>query len=413
MKARLGIFCLAALVALFTACKGKEESPDFREAMQTGLQQILDSAMLAYKSEVPDFPGGIAMKVIHQGNSFLVSSGMGEAVTGKIHFRAASITKTFTATAILLLHQQGKLNVNDLITDTIPGTTEPYIPADPDYDISYKESIKILDLLKHRAGVYDLVNDPVPDSISAPVPYKGYNYVDYQTAIDSLHTFSFDELIQVLSETGLSYFEPGRAYHYSNTGYSILGKIIERVANKTYQNYLMENVVLPMGMTNSSFPVLGNDLELPGPYAPGWVMYGNEVYDFSLSNVSATVAEGNLISCPDDLSLFLSELFAGQGVLNYHTVYSLMMHYLPLSEDLADGYACGLRYMNMLGYGHTGAIAGYLSIMVCDPEMDFTVVAFTNAWNFNQGVPGLEQQVSQLLKNTCYEAKALMRNSAD
>jgi hypothetical protein len=90
-----------------------------------------------------------------------------------------------------------------------------------------------------------------------------------------------------------------------------------------------------------------------------------------------------------------------------------MMHYLPLSEDLADGYACGLRYMNMLGYGHTGAIAGYLSIMVCDPEMDFTVVAFTNAWNFNQGVPGLEQQVSQLLKNTCYEAKALMRNSAD
>jgi len=408
MKNTFNLVWLIIFSALLIACTDQELTDNRQVVIQQKLQQLVDSTLQAYKADIPEFPGGIAMKVIHKGNAFFVSSGMGNNITGQIHFRAASITKTFTATAILLLHQQGKLNVNDFITDTIPGTTEQYVPDIPAYNIPHKESITLLDLLRHRAGVFDIVNDDIPDTVSASVPYKGYNYVNYKIDANASHTFTFDEMVSVVSETRLSYFEPGSAHHYSNTGYTILGKIIERVSNKTYQNFLMEDILIPMGITNSSFPSLGTDQVMPEPHASGYVLYENEVYDLTNQNVSATLAEGNLVSTPDDLSLFISKLFAGKGVLNYYTVYTQMMHYLPIDMNLADGYGCGLRYMNMLGYGHTGAIAGYLSIMVCDPQMDFTVVAFSNAWNFNQGVTGLSKQLNDLLKNTCYRSKAFV-----
>ena len=408
MKNSINLVLLIIFSTLLAACADQDLIDNRQVVIQQKLQQLVDSALQAYKADMHEFPGGIAMKVIHKGNAFFVSSGMGDEINGQIHFRAASITKTFTATAILLLHQQGRLNVNDFITDFIPGTAEQYVPAIPAYNIPHKESITLLDLLRHRAGVFDIINDDIPDTVSAHVPYKGYNYVNYMTDANESHTFTFDELVGVVAETGLSYFQPGSAHHYSNTGYTILGKIIERVSNKSYQNFLMEDILIPMGITNSSFPALGTDQQLPEPHAPGYVLYENEVYEFTNQNVSATLAEGNLISTPDDLSIFIRKLFSGQGVLNFNTVYSLMMSHLPTGNQLAEGYGCGLRYMNMLGYGHTGAIAGYLSIMVCDPQMDFTVVAFTNAWNFNEGVTGLSKQLNDLLKNTCYTSKAFV-----
>lgn len=374
---------------------------------------MVDTALIDYKAQVPDFPGGIALNVISGNESFFVGSGMGTSLSAQVHFRAASCTKTFTATAILLLHQQGKLNINAHITDTIPGTSEPYVPNIPAYDIPNKSSITLLDLLRHRAGVYDISNETIPDTIPANVPYKGMNYLEYKMAQDTSHTFTFDELLNVVAETGLSYFFPGTAYHYSNTGYSILGKIIERVSEQSYRDYLMENVILPMGMVNSSMPVLGTDQDIPEPNVPGYVLYDNEVLNVTGSNMSANVAEGNLITSPDDLSLFLSKLLSGQGVLSYYTVNTLMMNCLPTGGIGAGGYGCGLSYINNLGYGHNGAHEGYLSIMAYDPVNDFTVVAFSNAWNFNESIDSLIDQLINFLEAACYKSKAIITNGIE
>ena len=401
---------LFLIVVLFIGCTDKEISINQHDKLQTSLQQMIDTVLSDYKEKVPDYPGGIALKVIYGKESFFVATGMGTSVTGQIHFRAASCTKTFTATAVLLLHQQGKLDINDHITGTIPGTSETYVPDIPAYDIPNKSSITILDLLKHRAGVFDISNDVIPDTISVAVPYKGMNYLTYKMTNSASHTFDFDELVQVVAETGLSYFTPGTDYYYSNTGYSILGKIIERVSQKSYQDYLMENVILPMGMINSSMPVLGTDQDISEPNAPGYVLYDSEVYDVTSSNISANVAEGNLITSPDDLAHFLSKLLSGQGVLNYNTVNTLMMNYLPTGGIGAGGYGCGLNYTNNLGYGHSGAHEGYLTMMAYDPEIDFTVVVFTNAWNLNENMNSLVYQLINLLEKTCYKSKAIIQN---
>jgi len=372
------------------------------------LQELVNAELTAYKEKVPDYPGGLAMEVISKQGTFFVSAGMGSNITDQIHFRAASNTKTFTASAILLLYQQGKLDINHKLTDNIPGTNEPYVPNTPEYNIPYKDSITILDLLRHRAGVFDVSNDPVPDTVSSPVPYKGLVYIEYILDSDPMHTFTFDELVNVVAQCELSYFIPNTGYHYSNTGYSILGKIIERVSNKSYQQFLMEDIILPMGLQNSSMPVAGTDQNIPEPFAPGYVLTADSMVNVTLSNMSANVAEGILITTPYDLGHFLRKLLSGRGVLSPHLVNSVMMNYLSTGGINAGGYGCGLFYLNNLGYGHNGAHVGYLSQMAYDPQTDFTVVVFTNCWNVKDGMSTMIDQLIYLLENNCYKAKQIV-----
>ena len=376
--------------------------------LQYKFQELVNTELAAYKEKFPSCPGGLAMEVISKQGTFFVSAGMGTDITDQIHFRAASNTKTFTATAILLLHQQGKLDISHKITDTIPGTSEPYVPDTPEYNIPYKDSITILDLLHHRAGVFDISNDPVPDNVSAQVPYKGLNYIEYILDSDPMHTFTFDELVSVVAQCELSYFAPNTGYHYSNTGYSMLGKIIERVSQKSYQQFLMEDIILPMGMQNSSMPVLGTDQSIPVPFAPGYIFDSDLLEDVTLSNISANVAEGTLITTPNDLGHFLRKLLSGQGVLSPYLVNQVMMNCLSNNNIYAGGYGCGLNYLNNLGYGHSGAHIGYLSQMAYDPQTDFTVVVFTNCWNVEDGMSTIIEQLTSLLAGSCYKAKQIV-----
>lgn len=382
----------------------KTEASD-QKSLQYKLQQLVDSALKVYKEVVPDYPGGLAMKVISKKGTFFVSSGMGENMTDATHFRAASNTKTFTATAILLLYQQGRLDITHKISDTIPGTNELYIPDIPEFDIPYKESITILELLQHRAGVFDVSNDPIPDTVSVNVPYKGMYYTDYIDSIDPTHTYTFDEMVSVVAQCRLFYFQPNTAYHYSNTGFSLLGKIIERVSGKTYHDFLMEDVIIPMGLKNTSMPVSGADQMIPIPYISGYLFSEDGSEDVSVSNISSNVAEGNVITTPYDLSYFLKKLLSGQGVLNPHVVNVIMMNCIQTNPNTAGGYGCGLTYTNNLGYGHNGAHEGYLSQMTYDPQADFTVVVFTNCWNVNDGMNSIAYQLIHLIENNCYNAK--------
>lgn len=411
MKIRAIVFPFIAGFLLISCIEDETvyKSTPPNQNLQLEIQELVKKELDTYKVSVPDYPGGIAFKVQYGKFSCFTTSGLGSNVADNIHFRAASNTKTFTATAILLLYQQGKLDLNARITDTIPGTSETYVPNTMAYNLPYKSSIRILDLLRHRAGVYDVTNEIVPDTVSVPLPYKGMNYVEYIYQTDKLHSFTFDELIGVVSGAHLSYFSPGTSYHYSNTGYSILGKIIERVSGKTYQNFLMEKVIRPMGLRQSFMPVSGTDRVIPSPFASGFVLTADTLYNVTQSNVSVNVAEGNLITTPADLAKFLQKLLTGRGVLSPRYVNSILMNYVPTSEVAAGGYGCGLSYTSGLGYGHTGAHEGYLSYMIYDPEMDLTMVAFTNVWNLKGGSSTMYYQLTDVLESLMYKTKVLLK----
>ncbi|MCX6287262.1 MAG: serine hydrolase [Bacteroidetes bacterium] len=407
----LRLFSLACIALVIFACTKKSSETEYypisNQGIQGKLQTMVNKLMADYKAKYPGYPGGLALKVISKSGSWFVSSGMDQGTTSQVHFRAASNTKTFTSTAILLLAQQGKLNLDAKISDTIPGTILTYVPMDGAYAIPFRDKITIRQLLQHKAGVFDVSNNIIPDTVSAQVPYKGQDYIGWVEASDPTHTFTFDEMVGVDAICRLFFSQPGKGYHYSNTGYSILGKIIERVSGQTYQNFIMNQIIIPMNLTQSTMPVEGTDQQLPSPFAKGFYYYP-DIKECTLSNISANVAEGNLITTPDDLSRFLRLLLRGEGVLNTYTVNSIMLAPL-IPPDTVVTYTCGIMYTRNLGYGHNGAHEGYLSRMVSDPETDFTAVVFTNGWNMSTGnMNGIIEQLTLLLDESCYKAKNIV-----
>ncbi|GAB3280722.1 serine hydrolase domain-containing protein [Larkinella harenae] len=309
-----------------------------------------------------------------------------QPLTSTTLFRFASVTKNFTATAILKMYQDGWLDYKAHITDLIPGTDQPYVPTTPDWNIPNKNQITIRQLLQHSAGVYDVDNSPVPG-------LNGESYVNYVLTRDSTHSFTAEEMLKPIIDNQLQYFEPTKGYHYSNTGYVILSRIIERVYSarsgqaKTYADYLYDHITGPASQVPLPiwFPYQANDIHLPQPNVASLIRRVSGRMDrFGPVNMSGHVGEGNGYSTMATLNTYVRSLMQGQHVLQSQTV-KLMQ------SDVSDAnpfYGLGTSFRQNLGYGHNGAIAGYLTTMTYDPATDISVVAMLPLWDLTQGPNG-------------------------
>ncbi|MHB8771598.1 MAG: serine hydrolase domain-containing protein [Syntrophales bacterium] len=378
--------CLLLLAVLFMAgCGSGGTAPPLpRDA----LQQTLETQWQAYSSGKPNFGGGVAMQILSLQGDYFLSTGMGEQMTNLHHFRAASCTKTLTAAAIMLLYQRGMLEIEDTITANVPGTNTPYVPATADFDIPNKGQITIRMLLMHRAGVFDVTNDNLPDTV--PPPYGGRSYLDVILEQDPFHQFSFDELVGVVAKYRPSYpFAPGGDYHYSNTGYSILGKIVERVSGRAYADFVRTELLAPNGLAMSSLPTDAREQGLPSPFVDGYVWDGTTLMNATISNISGNVAEGNLITTPLDLARWCHRLLRGEAGLYQSTV-----DMMKSGEASGQGgaYGLGISYAPRLGFGHTGAHEGYLTLMFYRPATEVTFVLFANVWDGSNGVTSIGNQ---------------------
>jgi D-alanyl-D-alanine carboxypeptidase len=368
------IFLLSLMVFLGTAC---ERSPDLGPGAEDRIKAMLDEEWALFQEKHSFEGGGLGIKLITPDGDLFASAVLGEEVDENIHFRAASTTKTFTAAAIMLMHQKGLLDIDDYVTDNIPNTIRPYLPDTPEYQVPHKDNITIRQLLEHRAGVFDVSNDPVPAEVDAP--YAGMHYIDYikyELGRED-HTFTYDELVGVAARHGLSYWKPGTGFHYSNTGYSMLGKIIERVSEMDYDSYVEQTFAQPLGLDNTKFPSHGSEKQLPTPYAPGITLVQGQIYETTTDNMSPHVAEGNVITTPGDLARWINYLISGKAGLVQETV-ELMIDVQP-THEYHEVYGLGITMTEGLGYGHNGGHAGYLTVMRHNPEDEVSVVLFASA----------------------------------
>ncbi|MFH1873800.1 MAG: serine hydrolase domain-containing protein [Pseudomonadota bacterium] len=337
---------------------------------QQQLQTILSLKWNEFKQGKPE-GGGLGLRILSPKGNFFVSVDLGQNVTENIHFRSASTTKTFTAAAIMLLHQQGLLNIDDNIT--------AYLPDDANYDIPYKDQITIRLLLEHRAGVFDISNTDIPTTVSAP--YAGYSYAEYVRDVlgEDEHTFTFDELVGVLAANDLYYTAPDVEFHYSDTGYSILGKIVEQVSGLTYAEFIRDNFVMPNNLADTSFPWQGTDETIPAPYATGYLWNQGFTTDVTLDNMSPHVAEGNAITTPENLTRWIKALLTGAA--GVEQTYVDMMMDVQATSIPQYYYGLGINYTPGLGYGHDGAHMGYLTVMRYDPDYDVAFIIFCSTWD--------------------------------
>ena len=381
------LFFLLLIVGFIITSGCKKEHCDHpgKGNLKESLQKILDKDLVAYQAKFPGKPVGFGLyvkeagsggKIQSGGQDIYVSSGFPKKYDENIQFRGASTTKTFTAAAILKLRQQNKINLDDFITDNIPGTNEPYVPATAGYAIPNKDKITIRLLLQHRAGVFDITNDSVPATANAP--YAGQKYVNYILAKEGEnHTFTLPELVGVAAKNQLSYFDPGTAFHYSNTGYHILATIIERVSGKRYDQFLQDEFLTPLQMYHTHFPYLGTDQHMPAPYVTSWLKFQGNLIEWDEDNVSFTIADGNIITTPADLAIWANALYATNTILNAE-LHAELIAGIPTNEEHVN-YALGTELNPPdLGYGHNGARPAYMTIMRYHPETKTSYILFAN-----------------------------------
>jgi D-alanyl-D-alanine carboxypeptidase len=315
-------------------------------------------------------------------------------VTKDTYFRFASNTKIFTSTAILKMYQDGWLDYRAKITDPIPGSRTPYVPDSPEWSFPNKDKITIEQLLQHSAGVYDVDNDKVPG-------LRDKTYTEYELELNPRHQFNVDEFAGLLTSKRLSYFPPGTSHHYSNTGYTILSRIISRVysvhakTSKTYADYLDDHIVgkeAKVPFETIHFPILASNSELPTPFVPGIIQNNKESSVISSCNLSAQVGEGNGYGTMNDLNKYIRSLMKGQNVLSAKTV-SLMQ------TDKSPGhktYCLGCFFINNLGYGHNGARVGNLSLMVYDPIYDISVIVYMPLFDLSNGMTSMMECINTM-----------------
>lgn len=369
----VGLAVVALTVPALSAC-GQKAEDEVQSRMQTSVDRVYEQYRASH--ELPD-GAGVLVRIATPTGTWTVSSGMPPGTSADSHYRIASVSKTFTASSIMLLQQQGKLNIDDRVTQNMPGTSEPYLPNTPQYAIPYKNEMTIRQLLSHRAGVFDVFNNPIPKSSKAP--YAGESYNAYMAEFSGPdHQFTLDEIAGVLSENQLSFFKPGADYHYSDTGYSLLAKIVERASATTFSTFIEKNLLEPIGLPQTSVVWSAYDSGLRSPFITGYVNAGEGFQPVTEDNMSSQVGPGSVNSTPADMARWIGTLLSGKGPLTSQTV-SEMTAVAPGNAT----YGLGIGSTE-LGMGHSGAHPGYVNLVQYDPKQDVSVVVVTPFINYTK-----------------------------
>ena len=258
------------------------------------------------------------------------------------HVRIASITKTFTATVVLQLVEEGLLSLDDTLEQFIPG-------------IPNGSEITIRQLLNMTAGIYNYVFDP---AIA----------VDY--VADPLLDFSHEQVADIVREHGEADFAPGAEVRYSDTNYVLLGSIIEQITGRTAAAEITDRIIVPLGLTGTSFP---EEEFLPEPIMRGYVAEttGSPLRDVTISNPDVAWTAGAMISTLADLKTWVEALATGTLLSPEMQAERLDFQMMP-AGPVNFGYGLGVFTLN--GFvGHNGGILGYSSWMVYEPDTRATI----------------------------------------
>ena len=240
-------------------------------------------------------------------------------------FDLASVSKTFTAVAVLQLVEKGKINLDD--------TLDKYFP---NYETGKK--ITVYNLLHMSSGIPDYCNNPDPFwNIS------GEDAANQKLSDIYLDKVSDEEFLQALYSAPLG-FEPGTGYEYSNTNYHLLAFIIEQVSGQKYCDYVKKNIFDKCGMSKTSSMAVGDMTYVPVGYDE-LVNYGFTDENGYPAGPNAYRGDSGIHSCLTDMVKFDRALFEGK-LLNKNSMETL------LTEE--NGYCCGLM-KDSSGYSHSGS----------------------------------------------------------
>ncbi len=260
--------------------------------------------------------------------------------TPNTRFRIGSITKTFTATLVMKAVEENKLNLSDKLSRFYP-------------EIKNAEKISIEHLLNHRSGIHNITN--LPD-------YLSWN----QNAMTQL------EIIAKIKNSGND-FEPGFKTSYSNSGYILLGYILEKIYDKSYGELLKEKITQPLGLNATYY---GGKIDPKKMEAFSYTLE-NPLIKSAETDLSIPAAAGAMVSTSTDLLQFIQSLFS-------HKIISEKS--LSQMITMTDNYGFGIfsvPFYNTMGFGHNGGIDDFTSALYYFPELKIGYVMLSNGTAFD------------------------------
>jgi D-alanyl-D-alanine carboxypeptidase len=320
---------LAAAIAAASATANAE--PNDR---QSGLRRGVDGLVAAGAP-------GVILLVREDGDVRHLSGGVADLATQRPirpgdHYRIASLTKSYVATVVLQLVDEGKLRLDDTVERWLPGL----VPAG--------DRMTIEQLLNHTSGLYDHEQDP-----EVLEPYVNGDLGYYWSPVRLVElAVSRDPL-----------FGPGETDHsaYSSTNYLVAGLIVEAATGRSIAHELKQRIFRPLHLAETTYPT--RSTRLPSPYAHGYFLLGEPpLVDVSAFSPSLSGAAGAIVSTVDDVADFYRALFSGH-LLDPQLLAAMRETPLPASNaDLGQRHGLGIeRFPTSCGtaWGHSGSFPGY------------------------------------------------------
>jgi CubicO group peptidase (beta-lactamase class C family) len=285
------------------------------------------------------------------------------AATPQTNYRLASMTKQFTASAILLLAEDGKLSLDDRIRHWLPS-----LPTAAD-------AITIRHLLTHTGGLIDY-EDIMPESPAVPAAPTSPSALPPTSAevIDDPSKQLRDiDVLHLLEKTDHLYFAPGTSYRYSNGGYSMLALIVERASGKSFQDFLRQRIFEPLAMHDTLAYVREGP---PVPHrAYGYAFENGKWIRTDQSLTSAVLGDGGVYSSIDDLAKWDAASYDNRLLSDA----SRQLAFTPWTktDDPAVRYGFGIRLTGDTQW-HSGETIGFRNVMVRWPQRHLSVIVLTN-----------------------------------
>jgi D-alanyl-D-alanine carboxypeptidase len=276
-------------------------------------------------------------------------------------FLIGSITKTFTATIVLQLWEQGMVDLDNFIINCLPIEISAILDSIP-----YGDTVTVRQALQHRSGIWSYTRSwPLIVDLYAN-PAKDYSVVD---------------ILTIVKNEGQPDFVPGMGFRYSNTNFILLGSLVESVTGQDYNEVLYQNIIQRLGLANTFMPI-----DLPINYegiAHGYEddfdnLAGGQTLNGLNFNIGSNTAwaAGGLVSTTEDLNTFLRALVSNELFTNDST-FQMM---IGLPEN--DWYGMGIFVRNHSTkgtyYGHGGGIIGFGSYAYYFVEHDMAISGCLN-----------------------------------
>ncbi|MGW2712856.1 serine hydrolase domain-containing protein [Streptomyces sp. NPDC001356] len=306
-------------------------------------------ALAAAIAGLPDHDATAALLRVGGDGTWRGTAGVRDVRTGApaledARFRAGSVTKVVTASIVLQLAAEGRIDLD--------GTVQHYLPGLLTADFA---PVTVRQLLNYTSGLRP--GSSLGDTVEEGYPHRFETLTPRQVVADAV--------------AGGPAYAPGTRQTYGNIHYTVLGMLIEKVTGDSYAHQAEVRVFRPLGMRHSSFPV-GADPRIHGPHNRGYDWIDGELVDVTEWNMSDRFAAGDMISTTADLERLLVGLFRGRVVPRPQ-----LKEMFTLPDVPGARYGAALERFEVNGrviWGKTGSRPGYATVIAATPDLSRTLV---------------------------------------